>query len=105
MIDLTKLEVSEWEAEYDSYCEEEEKHYNELFQWGLENIEGMPCFGNLMTVEDWKEAVGYGVFIDYDGFGEQVLFDGTNYKVGPEISSSEIENLDPTCTHIIWFNR
>ena len=74
-------------------------------EWGIKNIEGFSGFDDIMIVEDWIINVSQGMFNDYDGFGEQVLYDGIKYTVGPEIYPSEVTNLDPNCSHIIWYNR
>jgi len=65
----------------------------------------MPPFGDLMTMAEWLETVGYGGFIDYDGFGHYAT--KTEYLDGPVVSPSMVSKglVDQSYTHIIWFNR
>ena len=72
-----------------------------------------PDEGDLMTVEEYLEAVECGAFIDYDGMGEAVR-DGLagEYPVCPETGwpdwikpSQGVEAIPEDATHILWFNR
>jgi hypothetical protein len=58
--------------------------------------------GELMTIQEFKESVKGGSFIDYDGFGYPVEFsiDSTT-----EIRPSRVDEIPEGTTHIIWFNR
>jgi len=64
--------------------------------------EELPNYGNLMTVEEFKECCEGGGFIDYDGFGNPVK-DGkaSNQRIYP----SERGFIPKDATHIVWFNR
>lgn len=58
---------------------------------------------HIMTVEEFREAVRTGGFVDYDGFGCAVkdgLEDPKNF-----IYPSQVENIPEDATHIVWFNR
>lgn len=59
--------------------------------------------GDVMTVEDFRESVRDGMFIDYDGFGHPVRdgkMDGS-FMVRP----SSVVSIPADATHIIWYNR
>lgn len=59
-------------------------------------------YGDLMTVQEFKDSVESGGFIDYDGHGRPVK-DGK--EAGFDIYPS-IQHLIPLdATHIMWFNR
>ncbi len=55
-----------------------------------------------MTVAAFKERVADGAFIDYDGFGSP-LKDGRMADV--LFYPSQVEELPPDATHILWYNR
>lgn len=67
--------------------------------------ESLPDYGDLMTVEDFAEAVRSGCFIDYDGFGEYATATQTSrIRIYPsEFRRTKI--VDKRFTHIIWFNK
>lgn len=64
----------------------------------------IPSYGNLMTMEEFKEDVDGGGFIDYDGSGN--YSDGkemTNITINPsDIQSNEYRK---DFTHVVWFNK
>ena len=61
-------------------------------------------FGDIMTLEHFKENVECGGFIDYDGYGHYVK-DGkeSNIEIYPsDVKAGKVrENFDT----IVWFNR
>ena len=64
----------------------------------------IPGYGDLMSLDDFKEAVQDKMFIDYDGHG--------NLSNGKEMSTiriipSQVANFvfPEWATHIMWFNR
>ncbi len=69
--------------------------------------------GDIMTVADWLDSVECGMFIDYDGYGDQVVYyPGRDAYFVVErkdrfagISPSEASELLPFTTHILWYNR
>lgn len=67
----------------------------------------LPEYGDLMTLEDFKRNVRGGLFIDYDGHGHPAMkIDGTFYMDQMFIvSPSRVDDLPPTVTHVMWFNR
>lgn len=66
----------------------------------------IPEYGDIMTMEDFKEHVSCGGFIDYDGYGDYATKDKSSNK---NISPSDIKLGyvldDPKFTHVIWYNR
>ncbi len=59
-------------------------------------------YGDLLSVEDYRDMVEMGALIDYDGFGEPVR-DGFVDKDWVVIPSHD--NIPEDATHILWFNR
>ena len=72
----------------------------------LEEIytEDIPDYGDLMTVEKYKEMVDCGMFTDYDGHGEPVR-DGMIASGHFAVIPSQLHKLRSDATHIVWFNR
>lgn len=60
-------------------------------------------YGDLMTREEFQEAVGSGSLVDYDGHGSPS--DGARYDSVYIVWPSEAGILPPGVTHILWFNR
>ncbi len=70
---------------------------------------------HILTVAEWLDDVADGMFIDYDGYGEAIVWDGVSedYVIitrGPEwgdshIYPSEKDKVPPEATHINWYNR
>lgn len=58
---------------------------------------------DVYTVEEFRERVHSGAFIDYDGFGEPVK-DG---KADPDINiyPSQLKSIPADAMHIVWYNR
>ena len=69
--------------------------------------EDIPDYGDLMTLDDWIDAVKQGAFIDYDGHGYYAcdggMLTGPEHQVYPSMVK-EGKIMD-TFTHIMWFNR
>lgn len=60
--------------------------------------EDIPKYGDLMTLQDFQEAVDCGMFTDYDGHGY--------YVKDNKMSRSNVWNEKPEdATHVMWFNR
>lgn len=70
-----------------------------------EQWEDIPDYGDVMTVEEWHNAVECGGFIDYDGYGYYVK----NGKMSRDHLAlpSRAKGTDPPTefTHVCWFNR
>lgn len=67
-----------------------------------------PSDNHIMTLEDFKNNVLGGGFIDYDGFGNYAICkDGTYFNSGINIYPSDIQfdQLRTDMTHVIWYNR
>lgn len=62
----------------------------------------IPDYGDVMTVEHFRQACKAGAFIDYDGVGHPAK-DG---RMGhSEVRPSRLAEIPPDATHIVWFNR
>lgn len=73
----------------------------EPVEWG-----DLPDYGHLMTMEEFKDNVDAGGFIDYDGHGYYATTEKMSNKI---ISPSDFKNnrvLDNVeFTHVMWFNK
>lgn len=58
--------------------------------------------GALMSRAAWLESVESGMFIDYDGFGDQVTAEGQ--IIGRTRPSAAKHLLDATA-YILWYNK
>lgn len=62
--------------------------------------------GELMTVEEFKESVKHGVFIDYDGHG---VWANAELESNSRVLPSDLQKpeFQPPhwATHVVWFNR
>jgi len=65
--------------------------------------EKLPDYGDLMAIEDFREACKGGAFIDYDGYGHPVKGDKMMRSVA--VLPSKLEEIPKDATHIMWFNR
>lgn len=63
----------------------------------------VPDYADVMTVEEFKEAVKHGSFIDYDGFGHPVKDGMEDEKI--YIYPSKIHEIPEDATHIAWYNK
>lgn len=69
-----------------------------------EDSEPIPDYGDLMTLEKFKEAVACGGFIDYDGTGRLA----TKTRMSEiHISPSGVKDFvfPEWATHVVWFNK
>lgn len=69
----------------------------------MDYSETLPSYGDLMTIDEYKENVASGMFIDYDGSGHPVK----DAKMARNrVKPSQCPNDIPEdATHIMWFNR
>lgn len=70
--------------------------------------------GDLIPLTEWLECVEDGGFIDYDGYGDQVIHnpDKNKYYVVERADTdmgvvypSMAEHVPSYITHILWYNR
>jgi hypothetical protein len=61
------------------------------------------AFGDIFTLEEFRDAVRQGYLIDYDGYGYPMKDDLVDdfQKIFP----SDMISIPKDATHIIWFNR
>jgi hypothetical protein len=62
----------------------------------------VPEYADVMTVEDFRQSVRSGAFIDYDGFGHPVR-DGLEARIS--VRPSTVASIPKDATHIAWYNR
>lgn len=65
-------------------------------------IDGHWHYGDLMTIEEWKECVRSTMFIDDDGWGD-VLDEVGNY-IG-RCAPSRARSLSVHSAYILWYNK
>ncbi len=63
----------------------------------------IPAYGDLFTVEVFREEVSCGMFIDDDGSG--CPSNGVKCDMGFNIFPSNLGKIPEDATHIIWFNK
>lgn len=63
----------------------------------------IPDYGDVMTIEKFKEYVVNGMFIDYDGNGYPIK-DGRMCDTIC-IRPSTVGEIPIDATHVIWFNK
>jgi len=64
-----------------------------------------PDYGHLMTLEEFKDAIRCGAFIDDDGVGVLATADySTDHQISPSAISTDKE-LPEWVTHIVWYNK
>ena len=61
--------------------------------------------GDLITVEEFKDACNCGAFIDYDGMGDLVRDNKIVKGDSTWIYPSTIDTIPSDITHILWYNR
>lgn len=62
-------------------------------------------FAYLMAIQDYREAVREGMFIDYDGSGRLLVYWGGDYYPLDATWPSIMDEISPEATHIDWYNR
>ncbi len=63
----------------------------------------IPDYGDLMTVEEFREAVKIGAFTDYDGHG--IAAKNGMCSRERHIYPSTVDQIPEDATHIVWFNK
>lgn len=66
----------------------------------------IPEYGDVMTVEEFKQACESSLFVDYDGSG----WPARNGKMqrgaaDDRIKPSRLVDIPTDATHIVWFNK
>lgn len=59
---------------------------------------------DIYTVQEFREAVEGGGFIDYDGFGTPAK-DGKKADHPDHWIRPSLMNIPPDATHVVWYNR
>lgn len=59
---------------------------------------------DVMSLNDWKECVNQGLFIDYDGYGEYVK-DGRKTKIEIYPSDLKYGAIREEFDTVVWYNR
>ena len=64
----------------------------------------LPDYGDHMMLEEYRQCVECGGFIDYDGFGELATSDRVAdvYTCPSELDRTTFPDW---CTHIVWYNK
>lgn len=60
-----------------------------------------PNFGDLFTLEEWKEHLQNGLFIEDDGSG----YWADDFKHTDDGDVFDISTKPDWATHILWFNK
>lgn len=58
---------------------------------------------DVYTVEEFRQLVNSGMFIDYDGSGHPVRDGKCDPKIG--IYPSRVNEIPSDATHVVWYNR
>lgn len=118
--EATEKAIAHWNERYGKYSKNPEKDLKyyledmtESFRLRMrramgkaapttEYVDELSNYGDLMTVEDFKESVKHGALINYDGHGAVVK----DRKMAKWIIYPSIAHLIPEdATHVMWFNK
>lgn len=58
---------------------------------------------DVYTVDEFREFVSTGAFIDYDGYGHPVKDGKCDPKI--DIRPSRVSDIPADATHVVWYNR
>lgn len=64
------------------------------------NMQPIPKYGDLITIEEFKQCVQCGAFIPYDGDGCYA----TETRMDDD-SNVWMDDAPDWATHVMWFNR
>lgn len=64
--------------------------------------EELPDYGDLITVDTFRQCCKNKMFIDYDGYGNPVK---SNKCANVLVLPSQVHLVPPEVTHIMWYNR
>jgi len=81
------------------HYEEADRAYTKVQSKTVRNI---PDYGDHMPIEEFKECVESGGFIDDDGHGylATATFMSREYA-----DLYNLDEVDPMYTHVVWFNK
>lgn len=67
----------------------------------------VPDYGDMFTLEEFRDCVDSGCFIDYDGIGHEAWVSGGGKLMMSSrcVSPSTVFEVSEQCTHVVWFNR
>jgi len=70
----------------------------------LLNLEPIPQYGDIFTLDEFVKCVEDGSFMDHDGSGNYATETGMSNK---DVYPSDIKsgNIDRKWTHVVWFNK
>lgn len=74
----------------------------------LDIVQVNPEDDDVLELADWLESVEDSCFMDCDGFGEAIKWDGisdTAEMLSEEVYPSEKDKVPEGTTHIIWYNK
>lgn len=72
--------------------------------FGTGSYKEVPDYGDHMTLEEFRENVECGGFIDYDGFGHlATATQESDVRIYP--SDLKTMKIDVKYTHVVWYNR
>jgi hypothetical protein len=63
----------------------------------------IPEYGDLLTVQEFKDNCERGYLIDYDGVG--AISDGVSIDNFSRVYPSTRDSIPVDATHIVWFNK
>jgi hypothetical protein len=69
-----------------------------------EELEPLPDYGDLMTLDEFIEHCNSGAFINYDGTGHYATKTKMS-RLYATPSKIKAGNIDRSWTHVMWFNR
>jgi len=69
-------------------------------------LKKIPDFGDLMTIDEWKENCQCGAYVNDDGIGNLAYHNQiSNIVVYPSmIFDEEFDSIKSDFTHVVWFN-
>jgi hypothetical protein len=79
--------------------------YREPVRFTETNLYGCvpPGEDDVYTVDEFRQNVRVGAFIDYDGFGHPVRDGLCDPSV--TVKPSRLDEIPADATHVVWYNR
>jgi hypothetical protein len=73
---------------------------------GVPVLKPFPNYGDLLTLQEFKDDCASGGFIDYDGFGNMSTKEGmSDFVIRPSMLKDKTFVIPEWVTHVEWFNR